>query len=91
MIAGPCVKLDICTDDQINHYFQIGVKVYSKLLFSKLLITIKSQSHYLTLQENDYVVFLKIKVDYVKNGATLIKVSSVVTLRNNLPRTLGLV
>jgi hypothetical protein len=63
VIAEPNTAIDISTDEEINHYVQIGVKVYQKLIFSKLLITIKSQIHTIVLREGDYVVFLTLNLD----------------------------
>ena len=42
VIAEPNTTIDISTDEEINHYVQVGVKVCQKLIFSKLLITIKT-------------------------------------------------
>ena len=88
IIAEPSSMLDICSQKEINHYLKIGIKICQKLVFCEKLVTIKSQTHYLTFRDERFMCFLKVTVDYDKCSMSRISVSPAFRVKHSLHRSL---
>jgi hypothetical protein len=75
--------MDICNSEKVNHFVQVGLKVGQKLVFSHPLVTIKSNTHFITLIDADVTCFLKVSIAFDKLTSTCIRVQPLLRVRKS--------
>jgi len=60
------------------------VKVYSRLIFSTLILTVKTHTYYLSIQDGLCSVFIKVRVTSSKSEPTIIEISPLLRFTHKL-------